>query len=165
MLSTKDYTGRRLDMESLQSIEATSYDRVHLRRGLSIRAPKAVAGMQKVMQRYAALMFTRRGTRRAYPGTGTGLLDAVYSGAAATPGMLMDAFAIASSSVVGFMREEDRDDSYGATEPDEAILSAELMDMSVDHPSSTVEFVVGIKVESGAETTYVVPMPMDPDGA
>jgi hypothetical protein len=159
MITTStDYSGRQVDIEYLQTIvqpEGTTA----VTKSVALSTPKMVAGVQKALQRYTAVLLTVLGEVYLAPDQGTDFLESVLRGNGYSDGYIEQTFAFASSDVLDQLRREDTlVELFGTPAADEQIQSASLLSFSMDFTTSTLSLTVYIETLAGTSFTYVVPV-------
>lgn len=158
MNTTTDYTGRQLDVELLQSITKPA-ELVPVTLSNVSKPPKMVAGIEKLVQRYALLLLTNIGEVHFDQEQGGDLLKLLLEGYVQDVGQLNYAFASANNLVISQLNNDDLNtDTYGTIPPDEMIKEATLLDSSVDKATSTAY--LRIQVISQADTDFVFVVPV-----
>jgi hypothetical protein len=154
---TTDYTNRQVDIELLQSIaQPVNLQQVSI--SSVTQAPKAVTGIQKLVQRYASALLAYFGTVHFDPNYGTNLIATILGGGIQNVAQLQAAFASASSLAITALRSDDRRvDVFGSIPDDENISSAQLLDQQVVYETATVNLKVLITTLAGDSVTFVVP--------
>ena len=156
--TTTDYTGRQLDVELLQSITKPA-ELIPVTVSNVSTPPKLVAGIQKLVQRYALLLLTNVGEVKFDQEQGGDLMRLLLEGYVQDVGQLQYAFAYANDRVTRMLNEEDiNTDLYVASSPDEQISTATLLDAQVDKVTSTAYLRVYIVSQAGEDFTFVVPV-------
>ena len=154
-----NYNGRTVDIELLQSVQTPGAEQA-VELALVTQLPRKVTGIQKMIQRYTMLLLSALGTVKFAPEQGTTLLSTVAGGGLQT-GSASFIFTAASSGVVLAMQDEDRayDAATKTTTPDdERIVSASLIDFTVDYARATLVLNVQITNAAGTATVFVVPV-------
>lgn len=156
--STTDYTNRQVDIELLQSIsQPVDLQKVSI--SSVTQAPKAVTGIEKLVQRYTSALLAYFGTVHFDPTYGTNLLTTILAGGVQNIAQLQGAFASANSQAISALRSDDRKtDTFGSVPDDESIVSAKLLDQSIDYNTATVNLKVLITTVAGDNITFVVPV-------
>lgn len=154
---TTDYSGRQVDVELLQSIaKPVDIERVSLS---SITKPaKIVAGIQKLVQRYASIFLSVIGDVRFDAKHGSVLMRQVMGGTIQDKGRLLNVFGEANLQVLQQLRRDDnQEDVFGTQPDDEKIASAILLDSNVDYITSTIFMRIKINTLAGDDIVFVVP--------
>lgn len=157
--ATADYSNRQVDVELLQSATAT-YGLQQL--GLTIadtdgRTTRAVAGVQKMLQRYVVALLTGTGTVYRDAAFGTDLIAAVIGSGGRSMGALANALAFANADAVAALQREDADTSYGTLPDDERIARVDVEGVTIPAPG-TVAMRVRITSFAGSVFYFVVPI-------
>lgn len=155
--TTTSYAGRQVDIELLQSIVVpTNIQRVSISTVSQI--PKIVAGIEKVIQRYANLLLTTNDDVAFALDEGGSLVTALLQGTIPSSGYLTHLFNVASNAAIKQMAVDDADTTYGDQPADEIITAATLQSTAVDYASGTVVLNVLIQTAKGLSYTFVVPV-------
>ncbi len=154
---TRDYSGRTVDLEILQSTRhpEASFSSVEL--SLSSKQPAAVSGISKLIQRYTLVFLSlANDVNRPFFNIGTSFISDVLGGARRTSDFLLHSFSFANGDTVRQLRREDAD--WPDTPDDERIAYASLNDMTVDRGTLTLKLVVDISSLAGNTAKFVVPI-------
>lgn len=159
--TTRDYTGRQVDLEFLQEIrEPLLGTEVDMRLGHPT-VSRNVTGVQKAVQRYVLLFLTQLGTIRGAPGLGTLAIPQLRANAGRGAVKIRQVFEIANRRVLQALRADDEQfDVFGPIPADEIILSAELRSSSYVLATSTLSLEVWITLQSGSVFSFVIPTPI-----
>ena len=157
MNTTQSYTDRQIDIELLQSI-ASPQGEVPVSVSSVTKPPKVVAGVEKLVQRYAKLFLTSRGELGYNPAEGTDFIRALIQGAIQDQAGLQAQFAAANELVVNQMQQDDNQpNTFGSQPDDERIASTQLLNSSVDFTTATVMLSIQLTTAAGTEVTFVLP--------
>jgi len=155
---TRDYTGRQVDLECLQTIgEPAGVTELSLTAvdGTSRR----VTGMQKVIQRYVTLLLTPSSSVPFPDEDDNMLLDALRAGTVSNMGYLRHLFNTASAVALDIIRRDDYNTQmFGDTVDDERITSVELDGITVDYATSTLGLSLVFRTAAGSDYAYVLPV-------
>lgn len=155
-----DYSGRQVDLEHFQAVQQP-VGSVRLTKTLARTQPRVVAGLQKLVQRYAVLLLSQIETIYLAPEQGTDFLQRILRGGGRSRGHILQTFAFASSDVIAQLRQDDGDEAlFGPVQSDEQIKQAQLLDYSVDIPTSTLSLSIYIENQLGTGTKYLLPVPI-----
>jgi len=158
--TTADYTDRQVDIELLKSIsEPVAIKRVHPETAAT--TPRAVAGIQKAVQRYAHLLLSTLDDIKFKPEIGGMLVTSLLSGTVSNSGYMTHLFILASSNAVNTMNSDDNDPSFGTIPDDEYLERADLSNIEIDYDDGVVSFEVIFTTRAGTNYTYVVPVPTE----
>lgn len=146
------------DLEILQTIPAVSPESVRLGISATAGGSRAVTGIQKLVQRYSAVLLTELGSVGFDSLFGTNLVPNLAQGVSRSAAGVSNAFNFASADAVDVLKAEDSDLAYGETPDDERIVSATLLDFSVDTSIGAVY--LDVQLESAAGTSYTYKMPV-----
>lgn len=155
---TRDYTGRQVDLECLQTIvEPTGVSE------LSLTATKGesrrVTGMQKAIQRYVTLLLTPSSSVPFPEDAGNELLDALRAGTVSNTGYLRHLFNVASAVALDIIRRDDYNTQmFGDQVDDERIAAVELDGVTIDYATSTLGLSLVFRTEAGSDYAYVLPV-------
>jgi hypothetical protein len=155
---TTDYSGRTVDLESLQTADGT----VGVRElSLSVRdnnLSRRITGIQKLAQRYATLFLTQKGSVGFSAGQGSDFIEPATTGQIANGANLTHFFNIANFQTTRQMRLDDVDPAFGDTPPDdERIQTATLIDFEVDKFQGRIYLKVRLTSLAGDDYVYVLP--------
>lgn len=154
---TQDFSGRQVDIELLQSVSRpVIIERVTLS---SVTQPaKIVAGVQKVVQRYANMLLSVLGDTHFDKAKGTELMRQILGGRIQSKGTLIGSFALSNIDVMQQLRLDDALTAvYGEQPDDERIVDARLLDANVDYNTQTIYLRVMISTLAGDKIVFTVP--------
>lgn len=155
---TRDYTGRQVDLECLQTIvEPVGVSELSLTatRGESRR----VTGVQKAIQRYVTLLLTPSSSVPFAEDAGNELLDALRAGVVSNTGYLRHLFNVANAVALDIIRRDDYNTQmFGDQVDDERIAAVELDGVTVDYATSTLGLSLVFRTEAGSDYSYVLPV-------
>ena len=155
---TRDYTGRQVDLECLQTIvEPVGVSELSLTatRGASRR----VTGIQKVIQRYVTLLLTPSSSVPFSEDAGNELLDALRAGSVSNTGYLRHLFNVANAVTLDIIRRDDYNTKmFGDQVDDERIAAVDLDGVTVDYTTSTLGLSLVFRTEAGSDYAYVLPV-------
>ncbi len=155
---TRDYTGRQVDLEFLQTVVHPAGP-VEMSLSATNGASRRVAGVQKAVQRYVALLLTPSDSVPFASSANNMLLSELAAGRVSDTGYLRHLFNMASSVAIDEMRKEDYNtDLFGDQADDERIAEVELDGMTIDHETSTLGLSLTFRTEAGADYAYVIPV-------
>lgn len=155
---TRDYTGRQVDLECLQTV----FDPVGVVE-LSLTATRGtsrrVTGVQKAVQRYVTLLLTPSSSV-PFPGDdGNLLFAALRTGSVSDLGYLRLLFNAANAVALDTIRKDDYNISrFGDQRDDERIASVTLAGMTIDHATSTLGLSLTFRTEAGSDYAYTIPV-------
>jgi hypothetical protein len=153
-----DYAGRQVDIELLQSIQQPVLEQQVTVSNVA-QMPKIVAGIEKLVQRYANALLTSLGTVYFDRGYGTDLLSTIMSGRVQDQGKLQNVFGSANVNTIRQLQADDADtDTYGTQPADEQLKMAELLDFNIDYATSTIYLQVLITSQAGTSLEFIVPV-------
>ena len=157
MNTTQSYNGRQIDLELMQSV-ASPQGEIPVTVSTVSKPPKVVAGVEKLVQRYAKLFLTNRGELGYNTAEGTDFIQALIQGAIQDQAGLQAQFAAANELVLNQLQEDDnKQDIFGAIPDDERIANTQLLDSRVDFASSTVMLSIRLTTLGGTDVTFVLP--------
>jgi hypothetical protein len=155
---TRDYTGRQVDLECLQTIGdpvGTTELSLTAANGVSRR----VTGMQKAIQRYVTLLLTPSSSVPFPAEDDNLLLDALRAGTVSNIGYLRHLFNMASAVALDIIRRDDYNTQmFGDTVADERIESVELDGITIDYSTLTLRLSLVFRTEAGSDYSYVLPV-------
>ena len=161
---TTDYSNRQLDLEIMQTV-IRPVDSVLLSLSLTKQPIKVITGMQKLAQRFALTFLTQLADVHFDQTFGTDFWAALVQGAAQNTGQLQVAITLASTEAVAIMNNDDVDVIYGAIPADEQLVSANLLDFTVDTSSGTIYLQIELINQAGDSYVYVLPMSLSGSSA
>ncbi len=155
---TRDYTGRQVDLECLQTIvEPAGVTEMSFTatKGTSRR----VTGMQKAIQRYVTLLLTPSSSLLFPYEDDNLLLDALRAGTVSNAGYLRHLFNVASAVALDIIRRDDYNTQvFGDQADDERIAAVELDGVAVDYNTSTLRLSLIFRTAAGSDYAYVLPV-------
>lgn len=153
--TSTSYANRQVDVELLQSIKTPDISqRVSISNVRS--APKFVAGLEKMAQRYTSLLLAYRGSTHFDTSEGTDFLGRLLGGFQ-NMGSLQSEFALANSEVMAQLKKEDVNPDYGAIPDDERITNAVLVDTVLDTGTATALLRVQLTSVAGDSAVFIIP--------
>lgn len=156
--TTRDYTGRQVDLEFLQTV-ANPAGSIEMSVTAADGASRRVAGMQKAVQRYVALLLTPSSSRRFPASSDNMLLSELSLGRVSDTGYLRHLFNMASSAAIDEMKKDDYNTTlFGDQADDERIAEVELDGMTIDYATSTLGLSLTFRTEAGEDYAYVIPV-------
>lgn len=155
---TRDYTGRQVDLECLQTVGAP-VDTVELTLTSVRGSSRRVTGMQKAIQRYVTLLLTPSESVPFPSEAGNVLVSALRSGSVSNTGYLRHLFNMANAVALDIIRKDDYNISrFGDQPDDERIASVALSGMTIDHATSTLGLSLTFRTAAGEDYAYVLPI-------
>lgn len=151
--TTYDYSNRTVDLLLLQFVHEPGDEQI-VRPDVS-KQPRIVAGIEKLVQRYALLFLTQVGTVKNKDNEGTRFLSLLGSGHIYDDNTLRSAAAAANDSVLRQIQSEDRTLD---TPDDEALRRSEIYETAIDRASATVYVTVLITSVAGETYKYTTPL-------
>lgn len=155
---TVDYGSRQIDIELLQHIEDPRNQRVFPAANHDGMGPRVATGMEKVVQRYAKLFLTTKGSIRFDPHTGGTILSDMRAGKVQSLTYLTFIANMANSAAVREMQRDDSDERFGPQPDDEKLVSATIVNLELDDRAATVRIHVLLVTEAGSSYSFVVPV-------
>jgi hypothetical protein len=154
---TTDYSGRQVDIELLQSIsKPVIIEQVSI--STVTKPAKIVAGIEKLVQRYANLILSVIGDTHFDVNNGAELMKLILGNQIQNQGRLQNAFASSNVQVIRQLQiDDEQEEVYGTQPDDEKIDRAELLDSSVDYATSTIYLRIQLYTLAGDEVVFVVP--------
>ena len=155
--TVKDYAGRQIDIELLQTITKPQ-GVVKMNISTIASPPKVVAGIQKALQRYTLLFLSAYGDIAYAPLQGTQFGMALNKGAIYDRTSVQTNFAAANNLVLRQLQTDDNlAATFGAIPDDERIVAVQLTDFNVDYATATVLLIVQVTTQAGTTVDYVLP--------
>lgn len=155
---TRDYTGRQVDLECLQTI-ADPVGVTEMSLTATKGVPRRVAGIQKAIQRYVTLLLTPSSSVPFPVESDNILLDALRAGTVSNAGYLRHLFNLASAVALDIIRRDDYNTrKFGDQRDDERIASVELDGLTVDYATSTLGLSLVFRTEAGSDYAYILPV-------
>lgn len=147
-------------MELLQHIEVPEHQRVYpaADHGKDGSGPRIVAGMEKVVQRYAKLFLTNVGSVKFDEAVGGTVYSDVRNGRVPSRNYLSFICTVANNSAVREMKRDDADGAFGPQPDDEAIESATVDIVDVDETAFTVKIHSTLVTRAGSAYNFVIPV-------
>lgn len=157
MTVTTNYDRRSIDIELMKTVTGVTHE-IEVTPGI-VDMPKKVAGLQKMIQRYAVLLLTKLGTVKFAEYQGGVLSERVATGSVSSVGDLQHLLHVASSDAIEMMSLDDADDLvYGVYPLDEQIANVDFKDISIDYNSSTAYVTAELQSKAGSELDFVLPI-------
>lgn len=156
---TRDYTGRQVDLEDLQTIASPHAGEEEMSITSTLGTSRRVAGVQKAVQRYVALLLTPTSSVPFPLYNNNILLDELRAGHVSNTGYLRHLFNMASSAALDTMRKDDYNTTrFGDQPDDERIATVTMSNATVDYETSTLSLSLVIRTEAGSDYSYTVPV-------
>lgn len=155
---TRDYTGRQMDLECLQTVvEPTGV--IEMSPTAVMGDSRRVAGVQKAIQRYVALLLTPSSSVPFPDAEGNMLMDALRSGTVSNLGYLRHLFNVANAVALDIMRKDDYNiERFGEQPDDERVESVTLSGMTIDYATSTLGLSLTFRTAAGSDYAYTLPV-------
>lgn len=155
---TRDYTGRQVDLECLQTIvEPVGVTELSLTAAKG--ASRRVTGIQKAIQRYVTLLLTPSSSVPFPAEPDNRLLDALRAGTVSNTGYLRHLFNMANAVALDIIRRDDYNTkTYGDQRDDERIAAVELDGVTVDYTTSTLGLSLVFRTAAGTDYAYTLPV-------
>lgn len=156
---TRDYTGRTVDMEFLQT-EHGDLGELELSLTSTLGGvSRRVAGVQKAVQRYVALLLTTSDSVRFPEAETNTMLSELRAGTVSDMGYMRHLFNTASAAALDIIRRDDYNTTrFGPQAEDEKIASVDLANISISYESSTISLSLVFRTEAGSDYAFVVPV-------
>lgn len=151
--STTNYSGRTVDLLLLQFVPMPVADKI-VRPDVS-KSPRMVAGIEKLVQRFAQLFLTQMGSVRNRESEGTEFLGKLGSGQIYDDSTLRSAAAAANKAVFRQIRAED---ASLETADDEALAESSIAELTMDRATATVSITFTLTTVAGDKYVYTVPV-------
>lgn len=156
--TSRDYTGRQVDLEVLQTVKVPSGS-VAMSLTAVDGTSRRVTGIQKAIQRYVTLFLTPSSSVPFPYAENNILMDELSAGRVADAGYLRHLFNMANAAALDTIRRDDYNtDRFGALEDDERIESVDLDGVTVDYDTSTLGLSLVFRTAAGESYAYVVPV-------
>ena len=153
-----DYSGRQLDVELLSHVEKPSDQTVNPHVDEDDGGPCIVAGMEKVVQRYANLFLTESGSVKFNEDIGGSVLGDIRAGIVQSESYLSFIVTEADRKARDAMMADDEDETFGTQPDDEKLESTEIVSIGLDDRLSKVSVHVRLVTRAGSEYNFVVPV-------
>lgn len=121
-------------------------------------APATVAGIKKLVQRYAILLLCGDGTVKFAEDQGGPLVPALLTGAVSSEAMLRHLFNITSHNAVETMHRDDADAGLGELSDDERLESVTLNDLRIDATRAVAYLDVTVTSVAGGTASATIPI-------
>lgn len=155
---SKDYTGRQVDLEALQTVEQPDV-KIRLSKSMtSDNKHRRITGVQKLVQRYAVLFLSGQGTTRFAPSHGTDFVQSAQQGSIGSRESVVHYFSFANLSVRENLLREVGNTTFGDQPDDELFDRANLLDYVVDSQSGYLYLKVQIFNVAGDEAQFIIPV-------
>lgn len=160
---SKSYANRQVDLELLKHVDdPNKFYKWKMVTPVTHLEPRIVAGIEKVVQRYAHIFLTNLGSMRLAKESGNTLLHNISMGKVSSHGIALHLAALANSNAVASMKFDDNNtDLFGALPDDERILSATLKKVELKYDSLTggrISVHVAINTAAGNSFEFIVPV-------
>lgn len=151
-----DYAGRTVDLLLLKTVTGVP---ASVRVGLDVSdgegSPMIVAGVEKMVQRYAIAFLNAMGSTMFVPGHGTGIVPAVASGRVYSQATLESQAAEANLRASRQVRLADDGED---TPDDERLASATVEGVDFSRSRSSASISVRLTSAAGDSYTYIIPV-------
>lgn len=154
----RDYTGRQLDIECLQTAKDPKISIRLSKTMTSDNVHRKISGLQKLVQRYAILFLNGIGTTRFIQDHGTDFVGAAQRGEMSSRDLVASEFAFANLSVRDNILAEQEVEEFGEVPEDERFERATLLDYVVDVGSGYLYLKVKIVSQAGDEAQFIIPV-------
>lgn len=153
-LSKVDYSGRTVDLLLLKTVLDVPV--ANRRVDLDVSDdPMIVAGVEKMVQRYAILFITALGSSRFNDEHGTNIVPDVAKGLVYNMSSLEAAASEANMLAGRQMAMADEDEE---TPDDERLTSSEIIDLKFSREESRVKISVRLTTAAGSSYVYIIPV-------
>lgn len=152
-----DYAGRTVDLLLLKTVLAVPVagKRVQLDVSDVSGVPMIVAGVEKLVQRFALTFITAMGSAKFRPDYGTDLVPAVAHGLVYNMATLEAAAAesnlLARTQVISSDEGEDTPD-------DERLVDSEVVDLEFSREKASAMVSIRLTTAAGSSYTYIIPV-------
>lgn len=156
MNSTTNYSSRAVDIELLQTIEnPTGEKQVSI--SLSRPVARIVTGIQKTVQRYAAIFLSMKDSKFD-DSLGTDIMAQMWGGQLTTRERVAAAFAFANADVMEIMQKDDKSLAYVDVQPeDEQVSQVDMLDYKIDYAKAQLMLRLLITTAAGTSVEFVLP--------
>lgn len=155
---SRDYTGRHVDLEVLQTVQVPA-GAIEMSLTALSGTSRRVTGVQKAIQRYVTLFLTPSSSVPFPFSANNILLDELSAGHVSDSGYLRHLFNMANAATLDTIRRDDYNtDRFGALEDDERIESVDLSGVTLDYDTSTLGLSLVFRTAAGTDYAYVVPV-------
>ena len=155
---TRDYTGRQVDLECLQTV-VDPVGTVEMSLSSLLGESRRVTGIQKAIQRYVTVFLTPSSSIPFPDEPGNILIEALQTGGVSNTGYLRHLFNMANAVTLDILRKDDYNISqFGDQSDDERVASVTLSGITIDHSTSTVVLSVVFSTAAGSDYAYVLPV-------
>jgi hypothetical protein len=151
-----DYSNRTVDLEIFQTEDPPELFRQLTMSPKEAGISRAVAGIQKVVQRYLLTFMTAKGSVRNRPDFGSVFMSAITSGLLQSRSAVVQYFSFANADVIRQMKAQDAGDASAPN--DERIRVAYLADYIIDTSTSRLYLKISIETLAGAGAEFLVPV-------
>lgn len=155
-MSKIDYSGRTVDLLLLKTVldVPVAGERVDLD---ASGVPMIVAGVEKMVQRYAVAFINSLGSTKFRPRHGTGIVDKVGKGLVYDMSTLE---AAAAEANLNAMKQIKAADALEGTPDDERLEKSEVYNLKFSRPKSSVGISVRLTTAAGKSFVYIIPVPV-----
>jgi len=152
--TTTNYSGRKKDLNIFGKVDPYNTDPQRITLGIG-KVSSYVAGVQKLVQRYAIMLLTEMETQPVYPTFGTFLVTNLRGSNRTPKDELIHYFNFANLKVLSEMHayQQTNSDPY-----DEQISTATLNSMVM--AGDSLAFSVTIETKTGESVPFVIPLPL-----
>lgn len=155
MATSVDYTGRLVDLFIFQGALPSGDQRISLSFGEG--GGEITTGIQKLLQSYAILFLTERGSVPNLPDLGTDFVTTVRQGRIQDETDVKSEFLVASELIQQVLDLEV--DTYSLPE-DEQLESSTLESFTIDKAESLISLSVRVTSVAGETRTLFLPVPL-----
>lgn len=155
---TKDYTGRQVDVEALQTTE-NPINGIRLSKSMTEGDKhRRISGIQKLVQRYANLFLSDRDSGRHTPLSGTHFVRIAQQGGISTRDDVYQFFSFANFQVRENLLREQGDETFGEQPEDEQFDRADLEDFVVNPDTGYLYLKIRIYSVLGDSANFILPI-------
>ena len=150
--SVTDYVGRQVDVAAFKGWSPGAHKQVTQELVLPGKHGEAIAGIEKLLQRFTIELFTELGSLKYLPDRGSSFIIDARNGFWRTGGDVRSSFSTAMLDVAENLKAEEAE-----TDPnDERFVSADLLSVSLFGDKVTLT----VKVTSRAGTSFEALLPL-----
>jgi hypothetical protein len=155
---TYDYTGRKVDLEFLQTEATPAASKALTMTMINDGLHRRVTGIQKLVQRYFLTFMTPKGSVPQVPTFGSTFMTAVNNGLLQSRTNVVQYFGLANLDTGLQLLAEDNSPANAGFPADEKYATSYLLNYSIDTSASKLYLSVLITSQAGTNYTFVVPV-------
>lgn len=153
-----DYTDRQVDIEALQTAESPAKG-IRLSKSMTDGDKhRRITGIQKLVQRWAILFLSDRGSGKHTPLIGTDIVAAAQQGALSSREDVVQYFTFANFQVRENILREQGDGAFGDQPEDEQFDRATLEDYAIDSQLGYLYLKVRVYSVAGDNANFIIPI-------